>query len=160
VSGYHARTCWLGAELDLASLLASTGDEEQSLDVFTSIERSLSGNHLAVGEWNRAVGPAGQVVRLSEFGKDTPRFPPYPRYTSSWEYLLRMLGLTLTERHLYLRPLRSLAFALDQVRLAGLTLSVRVEAGWKHVVVNGNRFEAPARLPRDAGSYRIEFVEG
>jgi uncharacterized protein (DUF608 family) len=158
VSGYHARTCWLGAELDLASLLASTGDEEQSLDVFTSIERSLFGNHLAVGEWNRAVGARGQVVRLSEFGKDTPRFPPYPRYTSCWEYLLRMLGLTLTEKHLYLRPFRSLSFALDQVRLAGLTLSVRVESGWQRVVANGIRFDAPARLPRDGGSHRIEFV--
>jgi uncharacterized protein (DUF608 family) len=159
-SGYHARTCWLGAQLDLASLLAATGEETSSLDVFCSIERSLAGNHLAVGEWNRAVDPNRQVTRLSEFGKDTPRFPPYPRYTSSWEYLLRMLGLTLTEQHLYLRPLRSLTFELREVRLAGTTLSVRVQAGWGHIVANGRRVDAPACLPRDAGTHRIEFLTG
>jgi uncharacterized protein (DUF608 family) len=157
-SGYHARTCWLGAELDLASLLASAGDEEASLDVFYSIERSLFGNHLAVGEWNRAVGPDRQVIRLATFGKDTPRFPPYPRYTSSWEYLIRMLGLTLTEQHLSLRPLKSLTFELHELRLAEMTLSVRVEAGWKHVVANGRRVDAPPRVPRDAGTHRLEFV--
>jgi uncharacterized protein (DUF608 family) len=159
-SGYHARTCWLGAELDLASLLASVGDEESSLDVFYSVERSLSGNHLAVGEWNRAVGPDRRVIRLSEFGKDTPRFPPYPRYTSSWEYLIRMLGLTLTEQHLCLRPLKSLAFELHDVLLAGMTLSVRVQAGWEHVVADGTRVDTTVRLRRDAGAHRVEFLTG
>jgi len=160
VSGYHARTCWLGAELDLASLLASIGEEEKSLDVFFSVETSLAGNHLGVGEWNRAVDDAGRVVALDTFGKDTPRFPPYPRYTSSWEYLTRMLGLTLTERHLYLQPLRSLNFELRGVRLAGVALSVRVERRWTHVIANGIRFDAPARLRRDGGPHRVEFVAG
>jgi hypothetical protein len=71
-----------------------------------------------------------------------------------------MLGLTLTADHVYLRPLRSLPFELHQVRLAGVTLSVRVEAGWEHVIVSGRRFDPPARLPRDGGSHRVEFVNG
>jgi uncharacterized protein (DUF608 family) len=158
-SGYHARTCWLGAQFDLASLLASTGDEAGSQDVFLSVEKSLVGNHLAVGEWNRAVDASGRVVALNEaFGKDTPRFPPYPRYTSSWEYLLRMLGLTLTEQDLYLCPMRSFAFELAGVRLAGMTLFVRVEQDWTHVLAKGRKVETPVRLRRDRGTHQLEFV--
>jgi hypothetical protein len=158
VSGYHARTCWLGAQLDLASLLGAAGDEARSLDVFLSIERSLFDQHLAVGEWNRAVDASGGVAVVNDFGKDTPRFPPYPRYTSSWEYLVRMLGLTLTERHAYLRPFRSIGFELRAVQLAGMTLSVRVEPEWTHVRAKGSWLEAPVRLRRDAGVHELEFV--
>jgi uncharacterized protein (DUF608 family) len=159
-SGYHARTCWLGAQLDLASLFASVGDEARSLDVFLSVERSLGGNHLAVGEWNRAVDAHGRVVVQADFGKDTPRFPPYPRYTSSWEYLLRMLGLTLTEHYIHLAPFRSLEFELRDWVLAGVELSVRVEANWTRVLANGVALETPVRLRRDAGAQRVEFVVG
>jgi uncharacterized protein (DUF608 family) len=158
VSGYHARTCWVGAQLDLASLLGSVGEEARSLDVFLSLEKSLFDQHLAVGEWNRAVDASGGVTVVNDFGKDTPRFPPYPRYTSAWEYLVRMLGLTLTERHAFLDPFRSLAFELRAVRLAGMTLSVRVEAGWTHVLAKGLWFDAPVRLRRDAGVHELEFV--
>ncbi len=156
-SGYHARTCWLGAQLDLASLLGSVGDETRSLDVFLSVEKSLGGNHLAVGEWNRAIDALGRVVVEGDFGKDTPRFPPYPRYTSAWEYLLRMLGLTLTEHYLYLAPFRSLDFEIRDLRLAGVVLSVRVEANWNRVLANGVRSDTPVRLRRDAGTHRVEF---
>jgi uncharacterized protein (DUF608 family) len=159
-SGYHVRTCWLGAQLDLASLLGAVGEEARSLDVFLSVERSLNGNHLAVGEWNRAIDAHGRVVVQGDFGKDTPRFPPYPRYTSSWEYLLRMLGLTLTEHYLYLAPFRSLDFELRDWTLAGVALSVRVEANWTRVFSNGVALEAPVRLRRDAGVHRVEFVVG
>jgi uncharacterized protein (DUF608 family) len=158
-SGHHARTCWLGAQLDLASLLASVGEETKSLDVFLSVEKSMGANQLCAGEWNRAVDASGSVIVLEEaFGKDTPRFPPYPRYTSSWEYLVRMLGLTLTEQYIHLRPMHSLAFELTDVRLAGMTLSVRVEENWTRVLAKGVWFEAPVRLRRDRGNHHIEFV--
>jgi hypothetical protein len=134
------------------------GDEARSLDVFRSVERSLAGNHLAVGEWNRSVDASKRAVVQGDFGKDTPRFPPYPRYTSSWEYLTRILGLTLSERRLYLRPFRSIAFELRDVRLAGVTLSVRVEKGWARALVNGSASQVPVELPRGAGEKRVEFV--
>jgi hypothetical protein len=157
-SGYHARTCWLGAQLNLASLLGLAGDEKESLDVFRSIEASLAGNHLAVGEWNRAVDGEGRPVVLDEWGKDTPRFPPYPRYTSSWEYLVRILGLTLDESGLILRPFRSLSFALRRVILAGVTLSVRVEANWTRALVGGVEVGLPVVLKRDMESHNVDFV--
>jgi uncharacterized protein (DUF608 family) len=157
-SGYHARTCWLGAQLDLASLLGSVGEEAKSLDVFRSIESSLSGCHLAVGEWNRAVDADGRVVILDEWGKDTPRFPPYPRYTSCWEYLIRMLGLSLSEELIYLRPFQSLRFALRGVELAGSTLTIVVEPNWSRAVVNGVEVEQPVALRRGVDRYEVRFT--
>jgi hypothetical protein len=158
VSGYHARTCWLGAQLNLASLLGSVGEEARSLDVFRSIEASLAGNHLAVGEWNRAIDGDGRAVVLDEWGKDTPRFPPYPRYTASWEYLIRMLGLTLDAEHIYLRPFKSLRFELRNVRLAGCTLSIRVEENWNRITTDGLEAGRPVALRRDVESHRVEFL--
>jgi hypothetical protein len=156
-SGYHARTCWLGAQLNLASLLGSVGDETRSLDVFRSIEKSLKGNHLCAGEWNRSIDGEGRAVVLDEWGKDTPRFPPYPRYTSAWEYLIRMLGLTLDAEFIYLRPFKSLRFELRSVRLAGCSLSVRVEPDWSSALVDGVRVEGPITLRRSVSSHEVEF---
>jgi uncharacterized protein (DUF608 family) len=156
-SGYHARTCWLGAQLDLASLLGSVGEEARSLDVFRSIEKSLLNNHLCVGEWNRSIDADGSAVVLDEWGKDTPRFPPYPRYTSSWEYLIRMLGLSLDAEFIYLRPFRSLRFELRNVRLAGCALSIRVERDWNEVRVDGLKAPEPVMLRRSGASYTVEF---
>lgn len=160
ISGYHARTCWLGAQINLASLLGSVGDETRSLDVFRSIEKSLGMNHLAVGEWNRAIDAKRRAVVLDEWGKDTPRFPPYPRYTSSWEYLVRILGLTMDEDNLYLHPFRSLRFALRGVSLAGALLSVRVEPNWKRALVAGAEVGLPVTLRRDIAIHSVEFVAG
>jgi uncharacterized protein (DUF608 family) len=156
-SGYHARTCWLGAQLDLASLLGAVGDEARSLDVFRSIEKSLLNNHLCVGEWNRSIDSEGHAVVLDEWGKDTPRFPPYPRYTSCWEYLIRMLGLTLDAEFIYLRPFRSLRFELRNVRLAGTSLSVRVEPHWSHAIVDGVEVAGAVKLRRGVSSHIVEF---
>ena len=158
VSGYHARTCWIGAQLNLAALLGAAGYEARSIDVFHSIEKNLRDHHIAVGEWNRSIDATGRAVELDEWGKDTPCFPPYPRYASSWEYLLRMLGLSLDKSYVYLSPFRSLKFALDRVRLAGLTLTVRVEPNWRRVRVNGSEGEARARLRRDVPEHEVEFV--
>jgi hypothetical protein len=158
VSGYHARTCWLGAQLDLAALLGAVGYEARSLDVFRSVEASLHDNHLAVGEWNRAIDASGRAVSLDEWGKDTPRFPPYPRYASSWEYLLRMLGLTLDKTYLYLQPFRSVRFRLNGVTLAGSKLTVRVEPDWSRVLVDGKEVVSRVRLRRDVPEHEVLFL--
>ena len=52
---YHVKTCWLGAQLNLASVLGELGYEAEMLDVFYSLEKSLGNDHLAVGEWNKSM---------------------------------------------------------------------------------------------------------
>jgi hypothetical protein len=159
LSGYHTRTCWFGAQLDLASLLAAVGEEASSLDVWNAVESSLHEHHLAAGEWNRSVDANGRAVVLPEEArKDTPRFPPYPRYTSSWEYLIRILGLTLDAGKVYLAPFRTLRFSLEEVRLAGVTLSVDVTPNYRRALVNGAPVELPVALDRNAGPQRVEFL--
>lgn len=135
---YHAKTCWIGAQLNLASILGELGCEEESLDVFYSIERSLKNNHLAVGEWNRAITETGESCILPEEpAKDTPRFPSYPRYKSCWEYLIRILGLKLDSKSMELNPFKSFDFSIKNVTLAGCRLSVKVKRNWKKIFVNG-----------------------
>jgi uncharacterized protein (DUF608 family) len=158
VSGYHARTCWLGAQLNLAALLGAVGQEARSLDVFSSVESNLRNDHIAVGEWNRAIDAGGRAVELDDWGKDTPCFPPYPRYASSWEYLLRMLGLSADESYLYFQPFRSVAFELRRVVLAGIVLTIRVEPNWQRARVNGQEVQSRVKLRRDGAVYQVEFV--
>jgi uncharacterized protein (DUF608 family) len=158
-SRYHSRTCWFGAQLDLASLLGAIGEEALSLDVWNAVESSLHDQHLAAGEWNRSIDANGRAIVLPEEArKDTPRFPPYPRYTSSWEYLVRMLGLTLDETTLYLAPFRSLRFSLHEVRLAGVTLSVAVAPNYRRALVNGVETKLPVAVARNGGPQRVEYL--
>jgi hypothetical protein len=91
-------------------------------------------------------------------GEGYASIPTLPRYTSSWEYLVRMLGLTLDETNLYLTPFRSLHFELRGVVLAGVRLSVRVEPGWSRVIVNGMEQRGSPVLKRDARAHRVEFL--
>lgn len=157
-TGYHARVFWICAQLDLGSLLGLIGREEEALDVFQSLERSLHNNHLAVGEWNQSIDAGLNTRSLPEEpGKDTPRFPPYPRYKCAWEYLIRLLGLQADETSLYLQPFRSLDFSLHNVQLAGVTLTVEVQAGWRKATVNGKDVSLPLHLPRDGGPYCVRF---
>lgn len=159
-TGYHARVFWICAQLDLGSLLGLIGKEEESLDVFQSLERSLHNHHLAVGEWNRSIDADLNTRILSdEPGKDTPRFPPYPRYKCAWEYLIRLLGLNVNEKYIYLQPFRSLDFSLRNVRLAGVTLSVKVQNGWRKAMLDGREVSPPVHLPRDGGPFDVRFVK-
>lgn len=135
---YHAKTCWMGAQLNLASILGEMGLEKESLDVFYSLEKSLGNNHLAVGEWNRAITEDGKSCVLPEEpGKDTPRFPSYPRYKSCWEYLIRMLGLKIDSENMELTPFKSFDFSVKSIILAGCELTVSVKSGWTRIFVDG-----------------------
>ncbi len=159
-AGYHSRTCWFGPQEELASLLADAGDETRSLDVFNSLESSLHNNHLFVGEWNKSVGPDGLSRTLPEEpNKDTPRFPPYPRYKSCWEYLLCILGLKMDVQNFYLKPFKTIGIALHDVELAGTRFTVTVHPGWTKVLVNGRRQTGPVRLPRSLRVARLEFIK-
>lgn len=159
-TGYHARTCWFGAQLNFASLLGLIGDEAKSLDVMCSIDASLKNNHLAAGEWNRSINSKGEVLGLpEEICKDTPRFAPYPRYKSSWEYLVRLLGLQLDEQTLHLAPFKTVDFKFSGLQLAGMNLDVTVEAGWTRVLVDGKPAKLPVALSRLKPAARIEFIK-
>ena len=158
-AGYHARTCWFGPQEALASLLADAGEEAKSLDVFNSLEASLHNNHLFVGEWNKSVGPDGLSRTLPEEpNKDTPRFPPYPRYKSGWEYLRAMLGLKLDAQGFYLNPFQTIGFSLQDVELAGTRFTITVEPGWTKALVDGQLQTSPVRIPRSQRAVKVEFI--
>jgi uncharacterized protein (DUF608 family) len=159
MSGRHAQTFWLGAQINLASLLGMQGEEAASLDVIESVEKSLGENVLAAGEWDRALNEKGQVEILpDEPSKDSPRFAPYPRYSSAWEYLIRLIGLQMDERMLSLKPFHTLTFNLDQVQLAGMTLTIRVQKGWTHAEVDGKPAKLPVVLDRSTVRHDVDFL--
>jgi uncharacterized protein (DUF608 family) len=158
-SGYHAFVFWLGGQLNLGSLLGEAGDEAASLDVFRSVEASLHNNHLAVGEWNQSIHDDLKTGILpDEPAKDTPRFPPYPRYKCAWEYVVRLLGLKMDANHLYLTPFKTLAFSMKDVTLAGVRLTVVVKADWTSALLDGVPVAGPVRIPRGAQKCTVEFL--
>jgi uncharacterized protein (DUF608 family) len=160
MSGRHARTFWVGPQINLASLLGMEGEEAASLDVFESVEKSLGENVLAAGEWNRALNADGTATLLAdEPSKDSPRFAPYPRYSSSWEYLIRLVGLEMDEKTLSLKPFHTVAFQLDGVQLAGMTLTIRVQKGWTHAEVDHKRVSLPVVLDRSSRQHDVEFLK-
>lgn len=155
--GFHALTCWVSTQMNMASMLGYFGLEKEALDVFTEVSHGMGRNILAVGEWNRMVDEHLQPIgNWHEIGKDTPRFPPYPRYKSSWEFLVRMLGVELTMDTLSLAPFRTVAFEVKEIVLAGVKLSVRVEEGWTKCLVNGA--ESAPVISRSMGSADFAFV--
>jgi hypothetical protein len=154
---YHVKTCWLGAQLNLASILGELGYEQEMLDVFYSLEKSLGNHHLAVGEWNRSITPEGKSCPLpQEVAKDTPRFPAYPRYKSCWELLVRLLGLKMNETQMELHPMKSISFAVKDVELAGCRLHVEVQENWTSIYVDGNKCENAIFCRQ--GAHTIQFL--
>lgn len=155
---HHVKSCWIGAQLNMGSVLGELGDENVAMDVFASLERSLHNNHLAVGEWNQTITEdAKSCISPEEPSKDTPRFPAYPRYKSSWEYLIRILGLKVDEKMMELHPFHGFDFAIHDVILAGCELNVSVQRNWNMVVVDGETSEK-AVFER-IGDHKVEFVK-
>lgn len=155
---HHVKSCWIGAQLNMGSVLGELGDENAAMDVFASLERSLHNNHLAVGEWNQTITEdAKSCISPEEPSKDTPRFPAYPRYKSSWEYLIRILGLKVDEKMMELHPFHGFDFAIHDVILAGCELNVSVQRNWNMVVVDGETSEK-AVFER-IGDDKVEFVK-
>lgn len=156
ICGYHALTCWVSTQMELASLLGYFGMEDESREVFSSVSRGMGRNVLAVGEYNRTVNNQLQAVTSwQEPGKDTPRFPPYPRYKSSWEYLISLLGMEMTMDTIRFSPFHNTSFALNRVTLAGVMFTVRVNKGWTTCYVNGKTAEPVIR--RSLKEATVEF---
>jgi len=159
-TGYHSRTCWFGPQINLSSLLGYMGDEVAALDIMRSMDRSLKNNHFAAGEWNGSINAKSEVLPLpEETSKDTPRFAPYPRYKSSWEYLVRLLGLQMDEQSLYMQPYKTVDFRFDNIELAGKKMDVTVEAGWNRVLVDGKKAKMPLVFTRTNAAVTIQFLK-
>ena len=155
----HAATCWLSTQLNLGSLLGLTGDEEACIRVFEAVESSMGRNILAGGEYNKSADDQlHPVTEPREPGKDTPRFPPYPRYKSSWEYVARLLGLTMNWDELFFQPTHQISFRLHDVWLAGLHADIQVEEGWTHVQMDGKEQPLPLRIPRCVKQATLKFI--
>jgi uncharacterized protein (DUF608 family) len=160
MSGRHARTFWIGPQINLASLLGVEGEEAASLDVMESVEKSLGDNLLAAGEWDRELNAKGEAeLSPDEASKDSPRFAPYPRYSSAWEYLVRLVGLQMDEKALSLKPFHTVAFNLDKIQLAGMTLTIHVQKGWTHAEVDHKRVALPVALDRSSVRHNVEFLK-
>ncbi|MDD4821744.1 MAG: GH116 family glycosyl hydrolase [Bacteroidales bacterium] len=160
INGYHARTCWFGAQINLSSLLGYVGNELASIDIMRSIDMSLKNNHFAAGEWNGSINAKGEILPLpDETAKDTPRFAPYPRYKSSWEYLIRLLGLQMDEKSLYLQPFKTVDFRFGDIQLAGKKMNITVQAGWNRVLVDGKKVSLPVSIPRTSRPVKVEFLK-
>ncbi len=157
-SQYVAKVFWICAQLDLGSLLGEAGNEPACLDVFKSLEASLHNHHLAVGEYNQSIDADFKTLTLPEEpGKDTPRFPPYPRYKCAWEYLVRILGLKMDERYLYLKPFMTMDFAIRNFKISGIILTVKVTTGWAKAFINGKETSLPVVVDRTKECCDIEF---
>jgi hypothetical protein len=71
-----------------------------------------------------------------------------------------MLGFSVDDTHIYLRPLKSLRFHIRNVRLAGVRLSVKVEPNWTKARTGSSELARPVALRRDVGAHVVEFVAG
>ena len=156
--GYHALSAWVSPQMVMASLFGYFGMEEESTDVFGNFAKGVGRNIVAVGEYNRSIDKELNLVALQqEPGKDTPRFPPYPRYKSSWEYLICLLGITMDFDTITLAPFKSVAVAVTDVELAGTRLTVTVEPNWTRCLVDG--VEADPVISRDRTCVSLAFVK-
>ncbi len=152
-----SNTWWLGAQLDLASLLGELGEEEKALDVFYSLEKSFENNHLAVGEWNLKTSDDRLPFRSWQ-AKDTPSFPAYPRYKCCWEMLIRILGLKMDEKEMELTPFKSFPFYLNDFIIAGCKLTINAQKDWNKIIVDGVVSEK-AVFDRSVYEHKIDFIK-
>ena len=69
---------------------------------------------------------------------------------------MRLLGLKMDRRQMELKPMRSIAFAIRSVKLAGCELTVQVEKNWNTITVDGER-QQKAVFDRN-GSHTVIFT--
>ena len=156
--GYHALCCWICAETGMASLMYRFGLPKTGEDVFYNVAKGIGNNHLAVGEYNRGVDENMKPETLHyEPGKDTPRFPAYPRYKCAWEHPIAVLNLQADLDNIYLNPAKNVNIALSEIRMGSDVFSVTVEKNWDTCLVGGK--EAKLVLMRGEGKYTVEFIK-
>lgn len=154
--GYHALCCWVSTEMELASLCYRVGLENIGEDIFKNVSEYMGDNVLAVGEYNRALGEDFKPVTLKqEPGKDTPRFPPYPRYKSSWEHIISLLNTETDFESIYLNPAKNADITLKNVIIGNEKFNITVLKNWSQCFVDGEKSQA--KIPRDGKMHTVEF---
>lgn len=154
--GYHALCCWVSTEMELASLCYRVGLENIGEDIFKNVSEYMGDNVLAVGEYNRALGEDFKPVTLKqEPGKDTPRFPPYPRYKSSWEHIISLLNTETDFESIYLNPAKNADITLKNVIIGNEKFNITVLNNWSQCFVDGEKSQA--KIPRDGKMHTVEF---
>lgn len=154
--GYHALCCWVSTEMELASLCYRVGLENIGEDIFKNVSEYMGKNVLAVGEYNRALGENFKPVTLKqEPGKDTPRFPPYPRYKSSWEHIISLLNTEIDFESIYLNPTKNADITLKNVIIGNEKFNITVLKNWSQCFVDGEKSQA--KIPRDGKMHTVEF---
>ena len=154
--GYHALSCWVSTQMELASLCYRVGLEEMGEDIFKSVSDYMGNNVLAVGEYNRSLGENFEPVTLRyEPGKDTPRFPAYPRYKSSWEHIISLLNTEADFESIYFDPAKNADITLKNVIIGNQKFNIRISKNWSECFVDGKLSEAI--IPRDGKERSIEF---
>lgn len=154
--GYHALCCWVSTEMELASLCYRVGLENIGEDIFKNVSEYMGDNVLAVGEYNRALGEDFRPVTLKqEPGKDTPRFPPYPRYKSSWEHIISLLNTETDFESIYLNPAKNADITLKNVIIGNEKFNITVLKNWSQCFVDGEKSQA--KIPRDGKMHTVEF---
>ena len=154
--GYHALCCWVSTEMELASLCYRVGLENIGEDIFKNVSEYMGDNVLAVGEYNRALGEVFKPVTLKqEPGKDTPRFPPYPRYKSSWEHIISLLNTETDFESIYLNPAKNADITLKNVIIGNEKFNITVLKNWSQCFVDGEKSQV--KIPRDGKMHTVEF---
>lgn len=154
--GYHALCCWVSTEMELASLCYRVGLENIGEDIFKNVSEYMGDNVLAVGEYNRALGEDFKPATLKqEPGKDTPRFPPYPRYKSSWEHIISLLNTETDFESIYLNPAKNADITLKNVIIGNEKFNITVLKNWSQCFVDGEKSQA--KIPRDGKMHTVEF---
>ena len=154
--GYHALCCCVSTEMELASLCYRVGLENIGEDIFKNVSEYMGDNVLAVGEYNRALGEDFKPVTLKqEPGKDTPRFPPYPRYKSSWEHIISLLNTETDFESIYLNPAKNADITLKNVIIGNEKFNITVLKNWSQCFVDGEKSQA--KIPRDGKMHTVEF---
>ena len=154
--GYHAFCCWVSTEMELASLCYRVGLENIGEDIFKNVSEYMGKNVLAVGEYNRALGENFKPVTLKqEPGKDTPRFPAYPRYKSSWEHIISLLNTETDFESIYLNPAKNADITLKNVIIGNEKFNIKVLKNWSQCFVDGEKSQA--KIPRNGKLHTVEF---
>jgi hypothetical protein len=70
---------------------------------------------------------------------------------------VRLLGMKMDSTHLHLAPFKTLAFSFKDITLAGVRLTVVVEADWTAATLDGVSVVAPVKIPRGTRNCTVEF---
>ncbi len=155
--GYHAICCWLSTEMEMASLMYRLDMETEGKDVFYNVSKGVGDNAVAAGEYNRGLADDMTPETMKwEPGKDTPRFPPYPRYKSSWEHIITLLGMELDMDNFFLKPAKNVELHLEKVQIAGTVFTITLKKNWTRCLLNGK--ESNGRFSRDLKAVDIKFI--